>query len=322
MSSGLFSLIVPVRNEEEALPHARATLVPILDSLGMPYEVLVVDNGSTDRTPELLAQFCGADRRWKYLRLSRDFGYQSSITAGMLAASGDAIMIIDADLQDPPEMIPQFVAHWRQGYDVVYGVRARRTGESPWRIGLTMLAMRLITWLSDEVKLPEHSGDFRLISRRARDAFARLEEGNRYVRGMIHWLGFRQLGIPYTRRGRTRGISKANWSYLVDFTVNAAVNFSFKPFRLFSFLGLGVLLLTGALGAAWLVAPSLGLTAMHLLQLLTLGTLSTGIGVLGEYVGRTYRESQRRPLWLVDYALNFEVAEQPASLDGPRRSAA
>jgi dolichol-phosphate mannosyltransferase len=309
MSHPVFSLVVPVLNEEEVLHDTRASLATILNSLDIPYEVLVVDNGSTDRTPELMAEFCRADRRWKYLRLSRNFGYQNSITAGMLAASGDAIMIIDADLQDPPEMIPQFLERWREGYDVVYGVREKRIGESACRIGLTMFAMRLIHWLSDEVKLPAHSGDFRLISRRVRDAFAELEETNRYVRGMINWLGFRQIGIPYTRRGRVGGASKVNWPYLIDFTINAIVNFSFKPFRLYSVVGLAALALTGLLGAVYLLAPNSGLTAAHLLLLANLGFLSTGIGVLGEYVGRIHLESKRRPLWLVDYTLNLDGQE-------------
>src|SRR5262249_17894787 len=151
-----------VLNEEEILLDTRATLAGVLDRLGMPYEVLVVDNASGDRTPLLMAEVCREDPRWKYLRLSRNFGYQNSITAGMLAASGDAIMVIAADLQDPPELIPRFVSLWREGHDVVYGVREKRTGESAWRIRLTRLAMRAISWLSDDVKLPPHSGDFRL----------------------------------------------------------------------------------------------------------------------------------------------------------------
>src|SRR5207245_5314776 len=143
----------------------------------------------------------GRALRWNYIRLSRNFGYQNSITAVMLAAGGDAIMVIDADLQDRPELIPEFVAKWREGYDVVYGVREKRTGESRLRVLPTMLAMRFITWASDETKLPLNSSDFRLISRRVRDAYAALPETTRYVRGLIHWLGFKQAGIPYVRRG-------------------------------------------------------------------------------------------------------------------------
>ncbi len=313
--SPLFSMVVPVLNEQEVIRDTYATLNEHLTQLGVPFEVIVVDNGSTDRTPELVAELCEADRRWKYLRLSRNFGYQNSITAGMMAARGEAIMVIDADLQDPPELIPQFFAKWQEGYDIVYGVRSKRVGESPLRIGLTMLAMRFISWMSDEVKLPLHSGDFRLISRRVRDAYALLPETSRYVRGMIHWLGYKQVGIEYTRRGRTQGESKVNPLYLIGFTWNAVFNFSVKPLRMFSLFGLAVL--TGACGLmlvyfllwAFSHQPP-GLTTIFFLQLITLGVLSLGIGVLGEYIARIYAECKQRPLWLVDYTINFNWGEE------------
>jgi len=306
-----FSLVVPVLNEEQVLPDTYAALARVLESLDMPFEVVVVDNGSTDRTPDLMAAICAKDARWKFLRLSRNFGYQNSITAGMLAARGEAIMIIDADLQDPPEMIPQFIAKWRQGYDIVYGIRQKRTGESPLRVIPTMLAMRFITWMSDEVKLPLHSGDFRLITRRVRDAFAQLPESSRYVRGMIHWLGFRQVGLPYVRLGRHKGESKMNPLYLVGFMFNAVFNFSVKPLRMFSVLGLGILGFTCLLAGVYLVMsfltdPPRGITTVLMLLLMNLGILSLGIGVLGEYVAKVYAESKRRPLWLVDYSLNMK----------------
>jgi dolichol-phosphate mannosyltransferase len=306
----LFSLIVPVMNEEQVLPGTYETLTATLAGLGMPFEAIVVDNGSSDRTPEIAAAICARDPNWKYLRLSRNFGYQNSITAGMLSARGDAVMVIDVDLQDPPDLIPVFVAKWREGYDIVYGVREKRVGESRGRVMLTMLAMRFITWMSDDVKLPAHSGDFRLISRRARDAFAHLPETNRYVRGMIHWLGFRQVGIPYCRRGRTQGTSKANPLYLIGFTFNAVFNFSIKPLRMFSFFGLGVLGLTAVLGLVYVAlrlfsSQPPGLTTVLLLLLTNLGVMSLGIGILGEYLAKIYAESKRRPLWLVDYTLNM-----------------
>jgi dolichol-phosphate mannosyltransferase len=314
MSDGqpLLSMVVPVLNEQEVLPDTRATLTRVLEGVGLPFEVVVVDNGSTDRTPELMAAICGADPRWKYLRLSRNFGYQNSITAGMLAAAGDAVMIIDADLQDPPELIPEFVARWREGYDIVYGVREKRTGESLLRVVPTMLAMRFITWMSDEIKLPLHSSDFRLISRRVRDAFAQLPENTRYVRGMVHWLGFRQIGIPYVRRGRVGGESKVNPLYLMGFMFNAVFNFSIKPLRMFSLFGVCTLGLTSVLAVvyvvmAFLTSPPPGITTVLLLLLINLGVMSLGIGVLGEYLAKVYSETKRRPLWLVDYTVNLEA---------------
>lgn len=307
----VFSLVVPVLNEQDVLHDTFRALSRVLEGLGLPFEVVVVDNGSSDRTPEIMREICGADARWKYLRLSRNFGYQNSITAGMLAAQGEAIMVIDADLQDPPELIPEFVAKWREGYEIVYGVREKRTGESPLRVVPTMLAMRLITWMSDDVKLPLHSGDFRLISRRVRDAFAQLGETNRYVRGLIHWLGFRQIGIPYVRGGRTQGASKVNPAYLIGFTLNAIFSFSIKPLRMFSLLGVGVLAAAAVLaviyvGMSFVADPPRGVTTVLLLLLINLGVMSLGIGVLGEYIAKIYAESKRRPLWLVDYTINFD----------------
>ena len=312
MTAPVLSMVVPVMNEEDVLPHTRATLTATLDALKIPYEVVVTDNGSTDRTPEIMAAICAADPRWKYVRLSRNFGYQNSITAGMRTATGEAIMVIDADLQDPPELIAEFVSKWRAGYEVVYGVREKRTGESPLRVVPTMLAMRFISWMSDDVKLPLHSSDFRLISRRVRDAYCDLPESTRYVRGLVHWLGFKQVGIPYTRRGRIAGTSKIDLFYLVGFMLNAVFNFSVKPLRLFSLLGLGILGGTALLVAAYTALsffadPPRGVTTMLVLLLLNMGLLSLGIGILGEYLAKIYLESKRRPLWLVDYTLNLDA---------------
>jgi dolichol-phosphate mannosyltransferase len=317
----LFSMVVPVLNEQDVLRETHATLHRVLESLKMPFEVVVVDNGSTDATPMIMAEICARDPRWKFIRLSRNFGYQNSITAGMLAAQGDAIMVIDADLQDPPELIPQFVARWKEGYEIVYGVREKRTGESPLRVIPTMLAMRFITWMSDDVKLPAHSGDFRLITRRVRDAFAHLPETNRYVRGMIHWLGFRQIGIPYVRRGRIKGATKVNPIYLIGFTFNAVFSFSIKPLRMFSVFGLSVLALTALLAILYVVmsfvtTPPPGITTVLILLLVNLGVMSLGIGILGEYIAKIYAESKRRPLWLVDYTLNLDERAMAHPVDG------
>jgi len=306
-----FSLVVPVLNEQEVIRDTYQRLNEVLQMLPLSYEVVVVDNGSRDETPAIMAEICGRDARWKFIRLSRNFGYQNSITAGMLAAQGDAIMVIDADLQDPPELIPEFVSRWLEGYDIVYGVREKRTGESLLRVIPTMLAMRFITWMSDDVKLPAHSSDFRLISRRVRDGFAQLPETNRYVRGMIHWLGFKQIGIAYVRRGRIKGTTKVNPWYLMGFTFNAVFNFSIKPLRTFSLLGLSVLGVTGLLAVVYLVMYFLtksprGMPTVTFLLLLNLGVMSLGIGILGEYIAKIYAESKRRPLWLIDYQLNFE----------------
>lgn len=304
-SKELFSLVVPVLNEEDVLEHTYRTLTVTLEGLNRPYEVIVVDNGSTDTTPMIAARLCQLDPRWRYIRLSRNYGYQNSITAGMLASEGAAVMVIDADLQDPPELIPEFLKRWEEGYDIVYGVRQRRIGEPWYRVWPTHAAMRLITWMSEEPRLPAHSGDFRLISARVRNALKLLPEGNRYIRGIIHWLGFRQLGIPYTRRGRELGTSKVNWPYLIGFTFNAIINHSLKPIRMFTFIGVGLVFLATVLGLLGAVGV-MGGVAATVWGLLNLAFTSLGFGVVGEYIGKLHFESKRRPLFLVDYTVNLD----------------
>ncbi|HSI62059.1 MAG TPA: glycosyltransferase family 2 protein [Candidatus Saccharimonadia bacterium] len=319
----VLTVVVPVFNEEQALPLAREQLNTLLRSFGRTFEVLVTDNGSTDGTEKIMQDISRQDPQWKYVRLSRNFGYQNSITAGMTLARGQAIVVIDVDLQDPPEMIADFLKHWDEGYEIVYGVRSRRTGEPAWRIAVTMWAMRAIRWLSDH-PMPAHSGDFRLISRRVRDAFIQLPESNRYVRGMIHWLGFKQLGIPYVRRGRQFGqegrlVGGTGFiAGLVSVMANAVFGFSLKPLRLFSAFGLIVLAFTMCLVPVQIVlllmgkpAPPGFMTLLFLL-LLNLSVISLSAGLLGEYLGRTYAEVKRRPLWLVDYTLNLADNQKPS----------
>jgi polyisoprenyl-phosphate glycosyltransferase len=315
----VLSVIVPVFNEESALPHTYKILSQVLDGLGKSYEVVVMDNGSTDKTESIMQDIAARRHQWKYVRLSRNFGYQNSITAGMSLARGEAIVVIDADLQDPPEMIAEFLKRWEAGYEIVYGVRSKRTGEPRIRIWATMQAMRLISWLSD-YPLPLHSGDFRLISRRVRDAFVTMPENSRYVRGMIHWLGYKQLGLPYTRRGRQFGEAGRQWGpgiiSLFGFTMNAIFSFSLKPLRLFSVLGGVILIITILAIPVYLVllttgrTPPSGFATLLFFSIFNLGVTALGTGILGEYLGRTYVEVKRRPLWLVDYTLNLE---QPAA---------
>lgn len=316
-ATATLSLVIPVFNEQEGLPHVYGIVNETMEAIGYPFEVVVSDNGSSDNTEAIMQGIAAKDPRWKYVRLSRNFGYQSNISLGMRVATGDAIMLIDADLQDPPALLQTFVDHWQQGYDIVYGVREKRTDEPRTRIFMTMTAMRLISWLSD-YPLPPHSSDFRLIDRKVQRVFRQMDESSRYTRGMIHWIGFKQIGIPYTREGRKFDQENRKWGAgvvsLFNFMLDAVFSFSLKPLRLFSLLGVVVLAATVALsviyGTLFLLfgtdfAPS-GWTTTTILLLLMWGTLSVGIGVLGEYIGRIYVQSKERPLWIIDYTLNFE----------------
>lgn len=233
----LVSIIVPALNEEESIPRLESELAAVFASLPYRFEFIVIDNGSSDRTPELVKEICSRDPRWKYLRFSRNFTVEMSITAGYRYASGDAMIVLYSDLQDPPTAIPSLLNKWQEGYDVVYGVRTVRPGDPKLRNLSVKIAYRLIAWFSD-FEIPKDTGDFRLITRQVRDALARCGEYNRYMRGLIAWLGFRQTGVLYERRPRNAGVSKAPFWPTFFFMINAITSFSLKPLRLFSALGI------------------------------------------------------------------------------------
>jgi glycosyltransferase involved in cell wall biosynthesis len=315
----LVSIVIPARNEEENIAPLVSELTSVLDQLAYDFEFIVVDNGSTDGTGRLVREVCQRDPRWKYVEFSRDFGVEASITAGYKLAAGEAIVVLYSDLQDPPQVIPQFLEQWRAGYDVVYGVRTIRPGDARWRNAMVKVMYRLIAVLAD-VKIPRNAGDFRLISRRVADALDSCNESNRYMRGLIAWLGFRQTAVEYARRPRAAGESKAPLGSLIAFALNAFTSFSIKPLRLFTLLGFTFMGLS-ALGVVFYVFlflvgnPPPGITTLIVLGLLGIGINSLGIGVLGEYLGRTYAETKRRPLYVIADSVNMEDRGVPAVID-------
>ncbi|HEX8844158.1 MAG TPA: glycosyltransferase [Pyrinomonadaceae bacterium] len=305
----LISIVIPALNEEGNFPRLEQELLKVVELLPYAFEFIVIDNSSTDRTGELVKAVCARDPRWKYLRFSRNFTVEMSITAGYHYSSGDAIIVLYSDLQDPPQVIPQLIEKWREGYDVVYGVRTVRPGDARWRNGAVKIAYRLIKWFSD-VPIPNDTGDFRLITRQVRDALERCPEQNRYMRGLIAWLGFRQVGVNYERRPRTAGKSKAPFFDLLFFTFNAITSFSLRPLRLFTLMG--AIMLALSMVAAFVYAllwftgsPPPGITTIIVLLLVAIGLNSIGIGILGEYVGRTYTEAKQRPLYVVQESVNI-----------------
>jgi len=307
----LISIVIPALNEQESIPALEKELLGVVDPLPYDFEFIVVDNASTDGTGEVVREICARDPRWRYLRFSRNFGTDSSITAGYRAAKGEAIIVLYSDLQDPPDVIPQFLEKWQEGYDVVYGVRTVREGDARWRNAMVKTVYRTIHMLA-EVQIPRNAGDFRLISRQVGDALESCTEYNRYMRGLIAWLGFRQTGVEYTRRRRNAGESKAPIGFLIPYTLNAFTSFSLKPLRMFTLLGFGLVALSFLAVPIYIVLsltgnPPAGITTVIVLLLLAIGINSLGIGVLGEYLGRTYAETKRRPLYVVAESLNFDV---------------
>lgn len=310
----LISIVIPAFNEEGNIGRVESELLAAVGSLPYRYEFIVIDNHSTDRTGDLVRTICARDVRWKYIRFSRNFTVEMSITAGYHFASGDAIIVLYSDLQDPPDVIPQLIEKWQEGYDVVYGLRTVRTGDPAWRNASVKIAYRLINWFSD-VPIPKDAGDFRLISRQVRDALEQCGESNRYMRGIIAWLGFRQIGVLYERRPRQSGKSKAPFWPTLYFTFNAICSFSLKPLRLFIFFGFGMVAasLLGVLTYTLLFligSPPPGITTLIVLSFLGIGINSLGIGILGEYLGRTFVEAKQRPLYITEEMVNL-VSSKP-----------
>ena len=306
----LYSLVLPVFNEEETLPALFDRLCALLARLDGEGEVILVDDGSTDGSYPLMVELASRDDRFKLLQLSRNFGHQVAITAGLDVAAGDAVIVMDADLQDPPEVILGLVDRWREGYDVVYGVRGERAGESRFKVLTAAAFYRLLRKLSN-VEIPADVGDFRLIDRRVVDVYRSMPEHDRYVRGMISWIGFNQTGVAYERDGRAAGATKYPLRKMLHFAADGIVSFSNAPLRLA--LGLGfvvsaasfvygfVAILLKATGA--FTVP--GWTSIIIVTSFLGGVQLMVLGVVGEYVGRIYVEAKRRPLYVVNRSVGF-----------------
>ncbi len=309
----LLSVVVPVYNEQEVIGETVKRLVGVLDGMSVDYEVVFVNDGSRDGTLSVLRPLCEADARLKLVNFSRNFGHQIAITAGMDMTRGDAVVVIDADLQDPPEVIPGMFEVWKQGYEVVYGKRVSREGETFFKKFTARVFYRFMARMT-EVDMPVDTGDFRLIDRRVVDALRRIPERNRYVRGIVSWLGFRQYAYEYERHERFAGQTKYPLKKMLKLASDGLVSFSVKPLRWI--LGTGIVLsalsvlyllyvlIASLCGAAMLSA---GLYALLGFITLLLGVVMISLGVLGEYVGRIYDEAKARPLYIVSDTVNIEA---------------
>ena len=301
-ASGLLSVIVPVLNEEDNISELVRRLKAALDG-GVPFDIIFVDDGSTDRTLRLLTSLHAEDPRVKSVRLARTFGHQAAISAGLRAATGDAVVVMDGDLQDAPEVVPEFVKRWLDGDDVVYAIRQSRQASWPKRVAYHVF-YRVLARLS-AVDLPLDSGDFSLMDRRVVDVLNAMPERTRFVRGMRGWAGFRQSGVPCDRGDRFAGRTKHTYSTLMRLALDGLFGFSNKPLQLASALGIGVsgvsLALALALVCLSIVAsvPLHGATALLLAVLFLGGVQLICLGILGEYIGRIYDEVRARPPFVV-----------------------
>ncbi|WP_019904501.1 glycosyltransferase family 2 protein [Methylobacterium sp. 77] len=305
-----YSLVVPVFNEEAVLPLLLHRLDQLLAKLDGPAEVILVDDGSTDTTGIVAAGRAKDDPRYRYLALSRNFGHQVAITAGMERASGAAVVVMDADLQDPPEVVLDLAAKWREGYEIVYAKRLSREGESRFKRWTAGLFYRLIRALT-AIDIPADVGDFRLVDRKALDAFLAMPERDRFVRGMFSWMGFRQTAVPFHRLSRTAGQTKYGWSKMLRLAFDGIVGFSDVPLRFALWAGTGVSL--GALAYGLYIAlralydPTLvtGWASIVVLVSFLAGMNLLMTGIVGLYVGRIHTEVKQRPLYVVGREVGF-----------------
>jgi polyisoprenyl-phosphate glycosyltransferase len=299
-----FSIVLPVHNEQECLPELYARLVHVLDELPGTAELVFVDDGSTDSSYELLDELARRDERVRVIQLSRNFGHQIAITAGLDVAAGEAVVIMDADLQDPPEVIPELVVRWREGFDVVSGVREERLGENWFKRATASAFYRVLRRLAN-IEVTPDAGDFRLVDRRALEAFKAMRENNRYVRGMFGWIGFTQTEVPYVRAARFAGRTKYPLTKMVRFAVDAIVSFSNVPLKVALSLGFVVSVLALILGVTAIVVKLVGAYSVPGWASLIVVTSFLGgiqlivLGVMGEYVARIHEEVKDRPLYIV-----------------------
>jgi len=307
----LLSIVIPCYNEEDAILETIKRLKAFCSELiNLDVELIFVDDGSRDRTRELLKREAADDTRMKLIGLARNFGHQIAVTAGMDAANGDAVVLLDADLQDPPEVIHQMVTKWREGHDVVYGVRTERPGESAFKRATAHGFYRLLNWLSD-LPIPLDTGDFRLISRPVVDTLRAMPERNRFVRGMVSWVGFKQTALPYKRAERVAGESKYPINKMLRFATDGILSFSTKPLYLSVVMGMGCALLA-LLGIVYALFLRLftnvwveGWTALMIAVLFIGGVQLMSVGILGAYVGRIFNEIKNRPLYVVQEYVGF-----------------
>jgi len=321
-----YSLVVPIFNEEAVIPILIRRLDALIEALDAEAEVIFIDDGSRDTSAIVIEAKARADKRYRLIKLSRNFGHQIAITVGLDHAAGRAAIVMDADLQDPPEVVLEMVAKWKEGYDVVSAERASRRGESRFKRATANLFYRLMARLGD-APMARNAGDFRLIDRRALDCFLAMPERDRFVRGMFAWIGFRQGTVTFDRPPRAAGQSKYPLRKMIALAANGVISFSDAPLRLALWAGGAVSALAFVYGLSvigrWALSdPSLerGWSSTIVVVAALGGANMLMTGVIGLYVGRIYAEAKGRPLYIVERAVGFD--EKPAAARGPARTAA
>ncbi len=304
MNGVRYSIVVPVYNEEAVIAQTYRRLKHVMDLTGEVYELIFVNDGSADNSSEIIKSFCDQDESIILISFSRNFGHQIAITAGMDHAFGEAVVVIDADLQDPPELIMKMIEKWQEGYEVVYAKRKTRKGETFLKKQTAYLFYRLLR-ASTDIEIPVDTGDFRLIDRKVCNALKQVPEKNRYVRGLVSWVGFKQTAVEYDRDARFSGETKYSLRKMLKLCLDGLTSFSFKPIKLADYvgaalIGVGLICLISFLifksggsneGAGWNLVLDF--------QFILTGILLVMMGIMGEYIGRIYDEARNRPLYIV-----------------------
>ncbi len=312
MSNIRYSVVAPCWNEEGNLPELYRRIKEVLEQTGQPWELVLVNDGSADRTLELMQELHAADPRVHYIDFARNFGHQIAVTAGMDYAQGEAVILIDSDLQDPPELILRMIEKWQEGYEVVYAVRSARQGETWFKLFTAKLFYRLINYLTD-INIPLDTGDFRLMDRKVVKKLRQMKEHRRFIRGMTSWVGFKQTGVHYVREERFAGETKYPLRRMVKFATDAITGFSYFPLQLATFLGFLIAVLSALFILVVILARLSGYQAFAgqattLVMVLFLGAVQLiSLGIVGEYLGRIYDEVRGRPLYIVNEAVGFDT---------------
>jgi glycosyltransferase involved in cell wall biosynthesis len=314
----LLSVVVPAFNEEQVLPEFHARLSGVLLNMPFESEIVFVNDGSTDGTLTVMQALRAKDSRIAVVNLSRNFGKEIALSAGLEHAQGDAVVVIDADLQDPPEVIPELVRHWSEGYDVVYAQREARAGEGVVK-RMTAHAFYRVINLVTKVRIPEDTGDFRILSRRAVDSLCALKEQHRFMKGLFSWIGYPQKAVKYKRAPRHAGKTKWNYWKLWNFALEGITSFSITPLKIASYLGSATALI--AFGYALFVIyktlmygdPVRGYPSLIVIVLFLGGVQLMAIGIIGEYIGRIFNETKNRPLYILDEYIPSRRSEKPTN---------
>lgn len=301
----LISVVVPVYNEESVVEAFYGRLKSVLGSLdSISYELIFIDDGSSDRSYEKMVELADSDPDVRVIKFSRNFGHQIAITAGIENSTGDAVVVIDADLQDPPEIISKFISKWKEGFDVVYGVREKRDGEGRMKLLTASLFYRVLRRII-KIDIPVDTGDFRLMDRRVVERFKEFKEKDRFVRGLVSWVGFKQTGVTYERDKRFAGETKYPYSKMIKFALDGITSFSSAPLKLATWLGYMTSFLAFLYLASVFIQKALGFT-VHGWATIMVGMLFLGgvqlicLGIIGEYIGRIFNETKQRPMYVIE----------------------